>query len=425
MERKISNELLKWKNDLNRKPLILYGPRQVGKTYSTIKFGEDEYKTLVYINTKTNDEFKKLVLEEKNVDKLMIKLSALTSETILKSDTLIILDNLNDIDIVNSIKRLAVNLKEYHIIMITPYKENLIKYKGEELQFRYMFGVDFEEYLKAQNQDQLVSFIKDSFINNKKMPFHSLAMEYFDEYLAVGENPGTVRKFLDNDKNYNMLYAEHNNTLAILKNELFNNDSLIDMQRGNEVLSVLPKQLDKTNKKFLYTLIKDGARSKEYEGVIDYLSNNNLVNRAYKVSEVGTPLSKKRDKDSFKLYANNTGLLYHGLNLNIKRLITNTDLRYLLIENNIANNIVASGYNLYYYQSEGKAEVSFVVQTRRGQTIPVDITKKDEAKSKSLALFIKRFESKEAIRFVEDNFSRQKNVKNIPIYASFCFKEYL
>lgn len=424
MERKINTELTRWYNDRNRKPMLLYGPKQVGKTYTALKFAKNQYKTLAYINADNNEELLSIVKTEKNAERLIMKLSVLVGETILKNDTLIVIDNLNNIDIVNLIKRLSIDLSDYHIIMITSYKENLLKYKGDELNLKYMYGMDFEEFLKALNQEQLIDFIKQSFKNNNPMPFHAIALEYFEQYLILGDNPDTIAKYIL-DKDLKLINIEHKRTLEVLKNELFLVDNLIDMPRGVEVFNILPYQLLKENKKFQYTLIKDGARSKEYETVIDFLANNNLVNRAYKISNVTTPLSKARDKDSFKLYPNNTGLLYYLLHLNYMKYLTNDEYRKLLIENNIANNIVAGGYNLYYYQSEGKAEVSFIVQTRNGQTIPIDIVTKDEAKSKSLVLFMKKFNTKVAIRITEDNFSVKGNIKYIPTYASFCLKDSL
>lgn len=424
MERKINIELNKWKKDLNRKPLILYGPKQVGKTYSAVNFAKEEYKTLAYINANNNAELSKIVKEEKTSERFIMRLAVLVGESILKNDTLIVLDNVNDLEIVNAIKRMALDLSSYHIIMITSYKENLLKFKGDELQFKYMFGVDFEEFLKALNQEQLIDFIRNSYKNNKPMPFHNLAIEYFDQYLVLGDNPDTISKFIA-EKDYNILFSEHGRSLEIIKNEMFNVDNLIDITRGVEVLDILAYQLLKENKKFQYTLMKSGARSKEYETIIDFLANNNIVNRAYKINNITTPLSKSRDKESFKIYANNTGILYHLLNLNFMKFFTNNDYRKLLIENNIANNIVASGYNLYYYQSEGKSEISFVVQTRKGQTIPIDIVTKNEAKSKSLALFMKKFETNEAIRITEENFSQKGKIKYIPVYATFCFKDSL
>ena len=132
MERKITNVLLKWKREVGRKPLLVYGNKQIGKTYSVIDFGERYYKTISYFNASNNRELLEIMRNERTIDKIIFKLSLLNGETILKEDTLIIIDNVNDIDIVNGIKKFGKNENDYHIIMITSLKENLLNFKGEE-----------------------------------------------------------------------------------------------------------------------------------------------------------------------------------------------------------------------------------------------------------------------------------------------------
>lgn len=424
MERKIINDLLKWKKELNRKPLLLYGNKQIGKTYSALFFGEKEYKTVAYIDTNNNYELLSIAKRENSIEKIILKISLLVGEPILKNDTLIILDNVNNIDIVKMIKLFGKIDNEYHIIMITSLKENILKFKGEELQYKYMFPVDFEEYLRAIGQNQLVDFIKDSYKNNKPIPFHQIALDYFDNYIMSGGLPEAIEESL---KNPNMLYLNsiHNKIIDSYKKALLDRDVLIDIARANEVLDIMPYQFMKPNHKFQYGLMKEGSRSKEYESALEYLSNNNFALRCYKVSEVGTPLSKFKDKDSFKLYSNDTGILFHQMHLNKLKFLTDNKLKNVLYETSIANSIVASGYNLYYFASDGKAEVSFVVQSRLGKIIPIELVNTNLSKAKSLSLFMNKFGINEAIRVGEENFSFKKGVKYIPVYATFCFKENL
>ena len=156
---------------------------------------------------------------------------------------------------------------------------------------------------------------------------------------------------------------------------------------------------------------------------MEYLSLTGIVYKCHKVTEVTPPLSKCKDVESFKLYLNDTGILYMMMHLSKIKLLSDDNLKYILYENSVANAIMSSGYNLYYYQSEGKAEVPFVIQTRSGKIIPVEIVNKNVSKAKSLSLFMSRFNINEAIRITEDNFGLKKNVKYISIYASFCLKD--
>ncbi len=422
MERKITADLLKWKKEVNRKPLLLYGNKQIGKTYSVIDFGEKEYKTVAYINSDNNIPLLTIMKKERTIDKIIAKLSLLVGEPILKTDTLVIIDNVRDEEIVKGVKKFGKEPNDYHIIMITSHKEKLPVFKGEELQYKYMFAMDFEEYLRAVNNLELIEFIKTSYRNNKPMPFHQLALDYYEEYLMTGGMPEVVEAHLNGESDLKLKMIQEK-ILDCYKKELLEIENTIDIVRANEVLNIVPYQLLKPNRKFQYGLMRTGGRSKDYEKALEYLSLTGIVYKCHKVTEVTPPLSKCKDVESFKLYLNDTGILYMMMHLSKIKLLSDDNLKYILYENSIANAIMSSGYNLYYYQSEGKAEVPFVIQTRSGKIIPVEIVNKNVSKAKSLSLFMSRFNINEAIRITEDNFGLKKNVKYIPIYASFCLKD--
>lgn len=422
MERKITADLLKWKKEVSRKPLLLYGNKQIGKTYSVIEFGEKEYKTVAYINSDNNIPLLTIMKKERTIDKIIAKLSLLVGEPILKTDTLVIIDNVSDEEIVKGVKKFGKEQNDYHVIMITSHKEKLPVFKGEELQYKYMFAMDFEEYLRAVNNLELIEFIKTSYRNNKPMPFHQLALDYYEEYLVTGGMPEVVQAHLNGESDLKLKMIQEK-ILDCYKKELLEIENTIDIVRANEVLNIVPYQLLKPNRKFQYGLMRTGGRSKDYEKALEYLSLTGIVYKCHKVTEVTPPLSKCKDVESFKLYLNDTGILYMMMHLSKIKLLSDDNLKYILYENSVANAIMSSGYNLYYYQSEGKAEVPFVIQTRSGKIIPVEIVNKNVSKAKSLSLFMSRFNINEAIRITEDNFGLKKNVKYIPIYASFCLKD--
>ena len=424
MERKITEELIKWKKNIDRKPLLLYGPPGVGKTYSVLDFGKKEYKTIAYINCNNNYELLNVAKKENSIDKIVLKLSLLVGESILKGDTLIVIDDVNDLDVVKMVKLFGKSDNEYHIIMVTNIKDNVTKFKGDELQLKYMYQVDFEEYLKAIGQVQLIDFIKDSYKNNKEIPFHQIALDNFDNYMMTGGSPEACEEFIKNSEVLN-LSSIHNKLINAYRNSILTVTNMIDVQRSIEVLDIMPYQLIKSNKKFQYGLMKEGSRKKEYENSINFLSNNNLVLRSYKVSEVGVPLSKYKDVDSFKLYTYDTGVLFDTLHLSKIKFLTNDKLKSLLYENSVAISIADAGYQLYYYASDGKAEVAFLVQSRKGEIVPIEIVNTSLSKAKSLGLLMKKYDIKNAIRVGENNFSYKKGIKYIPVYATFCFKENL
>ncbi len=422
MERKIEVFFQKWQKDIIRKPLIVYGPKQIGKTYTVLAYGQKEYKNIIYFNTENNKQLLDLFIKEKSTERLIINMSLLSGETILPEDTLIILDNLTDVEIVKGMKLFGSEHSKYHLIGITSNKDKLTEFKGEELQFKGMTEMDFEEFLWAKDEKSLASLIKESFTKHKTCPFHKVALELFQDYLITGGFPEAVVASLEGRTTYE-IDAIKQKILDVYKKEVALNKVLIDIPRGLEVIDSIPEQLKKDNKKFQYGLMGTGKRAKEYDSTINFLVNNQLVYRSYKVKTIKSPLSSCREKDSFKLYIPDDGLLFSMLKLNYKQLISDEKLKETLYENHIAKTLVEAGYSLYYYQSEGKAEVNFVIQNRMGQIIPIEITTKSMSKAKSLSVFMKKFIVHQAYRITENNFSTKKDIRYIPIYAVFCLND--
>ena len=422
MERKIEAFFRKWQKDIIRKPLILYGPKQVGKTYSVLEFGKNEYKNVIYFNTENNKVLEELFKKEKSPEKLILNLSLISGETILPEDTLIILDNLLSIEVVRGMKLFGSSKSKYHIIGITSNRERLNEFKGEELQFKGMSEMDFEEFLWAHNEKNLAELIKESFEKHKTCPFHKVAMDLFQEYLISGGLPEVVASSIAGKSEYEIDSIKQK-IVDVYKKEIALNKVLIDIPRGIEAFDSIPEQLQKENKKFQYGTMGTGKRAKEYESSINFLINNQILYRSFKIKAVKSPLSSCREKDSFKLYIPDDGLLVTMSHLNYKQIATDERIRETLYENHIAKTLVEAGYSLYYYQSDGKAEVNFVIQNRKGQIIPLEIATRTQSKAKSLSVFMKKFTVPQAYRITENNFSTRKDVRYIPIYAVFCLNE--
>ena len=241
MERKIINFLKKWKTDLVRKPLLIYGPKQIGKTYTILEFGEKEYKNTIYFNTDNNEQLIDLFKKEKSPDRIIMNLSLIAGQTILEEDTLIVLDNVNENEIVKGIK-LFNSKQKYHIIMISSRRENLNIFKGEELQFKGMYGLDFEEYLWARGEEDLARLIRESFEKRKTCPFHKMALDRFQEYILTGSLPEIIEENIKG-KSENYMDARKQKILDTYKKELANNKNLIDIERSLAVLNSIPNQL--------------------------------------------------------------------------------------------------------------------------------------------------------------------------------------
>jgi predicted AAA+ superfamily ATPase len=418
MERKITEEFLKWKRDSITKPFCLYGARQVGKTYSSIEFGRKYYKNIAYFDTYNNSELHDIMMQEKVVDRLITKLSLLASETIFKDDTLIIFDNVTDMNYLKALKIFCYPDNQYHVIAITNNRDEMVKSRVEDIYYRPMFEMDFEEFLINSDKKQLIDFIKDSYDTGKPMPFHQMAIDAYNDYLITGGFPEVVNAYLESNDEL-LIEGIKKKIIDIYEIEYAKLD-LDSFNRSLEILSSIPEQLKKDNKKFQYGVIKKGGRSKEYDDVINLLASNNIVSRSYRITDVKSPLVTNKDSDCFKVYYNDVGLLYTLLHMNRAKLMNNDDLRRILIENNVANMISNWGYSLYYYQSEGKAEVSFVIQNRNGKIIPIEVVNKRLTKAKSLSLLLSKFDINDSYRITEENFGKKKNVYSVPVYAIFC-----
>ena len=422
MERKITDDLLKWKRDSINKPFFLYGPRQVGKTYAVLEFGKKFYKNIAYFNTDRNIDLYNLLDKEKVLDKLGSKLSLICGESILGDDTLIVFDNCNDEKMIKALKIFGNENSPYQVVIIGSNKIAITKTRIEEYYYRSMSTMDFFEYLSNSDKIQLVDFIKDSFDTNVPMPFHQMAMEAYHEYLITGGFPEVVDVALSGGSDLEVEVIKRK-ILDIYRSEysLYNNGG--DIIKCEEIMSVLPVCLIKDNKKFQYGAIKKGARSKEYEDSINNLVANGIVTRSYRLNDVKSPLLGSKDSESFKLYFNDAGLLYTTLFLNKQRFLMDLDIRRSLVENEVANTLVRNGYNLYYYQSDGKAEISFVIQDRNGKIMPIEVVNMKLTKAKAMSLFTSKFNLDECIRLTEENFSKKKGVRFIPVYAACYIKE--
>lgn len=424
MERKINKFLLKWKTDLIRKPLLIIGTRQVGKTYTALDFGKTNYQYVAYFNTDHNTILKDLFKKERSITRLAEALSIISEVPIVKNNTLLIFDNVTDEDIIKGIKLFGYDKNDYHVIAITSSRDSLLKFRGEEFQYKIMTEMDYEEFLWAIGEKEVAEKIRYAYDNHRSCSVHTKALDYFYDYLITGGLPEVVEAFATN-KHYGYLDSIKERVFDINKSELLNSKNLIDIERGIEVMESIPKQLEKDNKKFQYGILGYGRRAKEFENSINFLVTNQLVYRSYKIRVAKSPLSSCRELDSFKLYLPDDGLLSMRYNLTKERLIVDDSIKQALYENHIAHTLMEAGYSLYYYQSDGKAEVNFVIQNRMGKIIPIELATKQGSKVKSLSVFMKKYIVTEAFRITENNFSTKKNIRYLPIYAIFCLNEQL
>ena len=194
MERKIEKFFLKWKEDKIRKPLLLFGLKQIGKTYTVLEFGRKNYKNIAYFNTLHNEELLKIFKKERSIERLVKILSEFSDVSIEKNETLIVFDNIEDEEIIKGVKLFGFDRNDYHVMAITSRRENLLKFSGEELQYKFMTEMDFEEYLWARGEKELADLIRKAYQNKKACSKHAKIIDLFYDYLLTGGFPEVVKE---------------------------------------------------------------------------------------------------------------------------------------------------------------------------------------------------------------------------------------
>ena len=429
MERKMSKKLLEWKNDTEKTPLILYGARQVGKTYTILSFGKENYKNVAYINFEDNTEISKIFEQDLEVERIIKELSVKLGITILEEDTLIFFDEIQACErALTSLKYFAESKTKYHVIAagsLLGIAINRQKYSFPvgKVKMLTLYPLDFEEFLWALDKKNLANMIRKAFSEDKEFSLHSLANEYYRLYLAIG---GMPRAILEYKEKRDMDFVT-----AILKD--INNSYIADMAKYANptettkimaVYNIISAQLAKENKKFQYKLIKSGARAYEYEIAINWLNASGIINQCTKIREGKLPLSAFIEPESFKIYMSDVGILCNkfGIPTNIVTVENDNmnDFKGALTENYVCNSLVQCGLKPYYWESNGKAEVDFVVQDKEGNIIPIEVKSSIHTRSKSLNVFKSLYKIPYSIRISTKNFGFENDIKCIPLYSVFC-----
>lgn len=433
MKRKIYQKLLEWKNSSQRKPLVLMGARQVGKTYLVNLFGKNEYQSVVYCLLEGNEILQNCFdILDSNI--IIDKISAVTKKKIIKNETLIILDEIQSCPkALTSLKIFCEQNNDYHIIALgsllglATHRDNY-SYPVGKIDMMEMFPLDFEEFLMANNENDLLNKIQNSYYENISLDttYHNIALDYYKKYLFVGGMPEVVKIYID----------ENNLELVNIKQQEIIKQYLSDMNKYNSeaekgkiqlVYNNISRQLAKQNKKFKYSLIKSSARARDYEEAIEWIELAGIANKIYKLEQIKLPLNAYTSLSDFKVYMNDVGLLTATGNLSFEDIYNENELLYDylggLTENYVYNQLKQNHMELYYWVNGDYAEVDFV--TRISQDIvPIEAKSGIHTNSKSLNKYIEAFNPNYAIRISEKNFGFENNIKSVPLYAVFCINNW-
>lgn len=430
MYRKIMDQMLSWKDDTHRKPLILQGARQVGKTYSILEFGRTAYENVAYFNFETNPKLNATFEENISPDYLIPILSHIAGQTIVREKTLIVFDEVQLCErALTSLKYFCENAPDYHIIAAgsllgVAVNRTQFSFPVGKVDMKTLYPMDIEEFMIAIGEKALVEQIEECFENNSPMPaaLHDKAMQLYRQYLVVGGMPECVSQFVDT-RDHVLIRHTQDSILASYLNDMSKYNTANEIKKTRLAYDSITVQLSKKNTRFQYKLIKKGGRASEFENAIEWLCLSGITSKVYRTEQIKKPIENYRDIDAFKIYVSDTGLLCAKKDLQANDVLYMVeelnDFKGGMTENYVHTQLTANGYNTYYWESERGAEVDFVIQ-REGKLIPIEVKSADNTMAKSLKVYMETYKPEYAIKLSAKNFGFRDKIKTVPLYAVSC-----
>lgn len=424
MKRKIYKQLLKWKENKDRKPLMLLGARQVGKTWIMQHFGKKEYKNVAYINCDDEPRMKQLFELDYNIDRILITIQAITGVRITPAATLIIMDEIQEVPRgLHSLKYFCEKAPEYHI-MVAGSLLGVTLGKGEsfpvgKVDMLTMYPMDYEEYLDATGNENWIELLhsKDwGLIDIMKPKMTELLRQYY----FVGGMPGVVSKFIENT-DLQQVRTLQRDILEAYRRDISKHTSAAESTRIREVLDSLPSQLARENKKFIYGAVRKGSRAKDFELAIQWLVDAGIVYKVSRIKEPKMPLKFYEDRDAFKLFLLDCGLLACMTDASADQMLIGdnvfTEFKGAFTEQYVLQQLLALGLKPYYWSNtKTPSEIDFIIQDSQ-RVIPVEVKAEEKVRARSLAQFIKDNPGLKGLRISMKGYVDQEWMENIPIIA--------
>jgi predicted AAA+ superfamily ATPase len=422
MNRYLIDELTVWKSAKNRKPLIIQGARQVGKTWLMKKFGEQEFKQVVYLNFESSNRLKNLFAIDFNIDRILTVIEIETNQKIIPETTLLIFDEIQEVEKgLTALKYFYEQAPHYYIIAagsllgVSLQKNN--SFPVGKVDFLRLYPLSFMEFLENSENINLANQIKNNNWNVIES-FHDKLVEQLRLYYFIGGMPEVVSNYIQNkdlkivrEIQQKLLIGYENDFAKYAPNEI--------VPKIKIVWKSLIGQLAKENKKFIYGQLKKGARAKDFEMAINWLSEAGLVLKINRLEKPTIPLNAYADQDAFKLFLLDVGLLNAIGNLDHKILLEKnqilTDFKGALTEQFVCQQLIIK-HELYYWSSGNTAEVDFIIQNKN-EVIPIEVKAEENLKSKSLKVFVEKYHNKNALRTSMNKFRKEDWLTNIPLYA--------
>ena len=423
LQRFILKKLIEWKNSKYRKPLILKGARQIGKTYILKQFGEENYEGIAYFNFDHDEDLYNLFSKTKDPKRILEQLAFIYGKAILPEKTLIIFDEIQECpNALNSLKYFQEEANDYHIVCagsLLVIRLSHTSFPVGKVEFLNMYPMTFSEFLIADNCENLVEYMK-SIKDIQSIPdiFFNQLEEKLKAYFIIGGMPEAVKAWV-NEKDIELVNNIQENILKAYENDFSKHTQNSEANKISLIWNSIPSQLAKENKKFLYQTVKEGARAREYENALNWLNDANLIYKIYNVRKTDFPLKAYNDLSAFKIYMNDIGLLRRMSNLDSRIVIEGDRLfeefKGAFTENYVLNMLCIIFDNVPNYFIFNRYEIDFVFQCKN-DIIPIEVKSKKSNNNISLTRYNEKYDNNISIRFSMNNLKKDGKVINIPLF---------
>ncbi len=428
MYRKIEEELKKWKENF-KMPLMLVGARQTGKTYILEDFCHKNFENYIYINLEKEPEIVQIFEYTIVPEEIIEKIEVLKNINIDVSKTVIFFDEVQVSEkAITSLKYFCESEKDYKIVCagsLLGVKINRFKssFPVGKVTIKYLFPMDFEEFLMAIGQQKLINEISSHYLSNEKLlePIHNKALDLYKKYLVLGGMPAVINDFINKDfKIANVDFEIQTQIITSYLADMNKYTENTESIKNSKIYNAIPKELARENKTFKYSIVSSDARKVRYESSLEWLLASNMILKCELTERNESPLKAFANPDKFKIYLSDTGLLRALSNIDYSEILLDKNDMYkgVLTENYIACEFYSKVKELYYY-TFSKYEIDFLVKIN-GDIIPVEVKAGTRCSSKSLKEYALKYNPKYSIRVSAKNFGFENNIKSVPLYAVFC-----
>lgn len=424
MRRQTIEQLKQWKNRKNRKPLILKGARQVGKTWLMKEFGRTEFKYTAYVNFDNNEHMADVFNGDYNIDRLLMAINIETGVKIVPEETLIIFDEIQENPkAIASLKYFYEEAPEYAIIaagsLLGVAIHKGVSFPVGKVDTLELSPLSFREFLWAVGEDGLVQLIDEMNVDLIGS-FRDKYEDWLKKYYYIGGMPEVVASFIE-EKDFTEVRRLQKKIIEMYESDFSKHTTEQELPRIRMVWNSIPMQLAKENKKFFFGKIREGARAKDFEIAIEWLLDCGLIKKVYNVSKPALPLKAYTEFSAFKLYLLDVGLLAAMTDLDARTILEGNaifvEFKGALTEQYVLQQLIAETEYIPYYYTETKSEgeIDFLIQ-KESQIIPIEVKAEENLRAKSLKEYAKKFQPEYAVRTSMSNYREQDWMTNIPLY---------